>query len=127
MEPWSPTAHAFAQHQFSHVVNFWKQRRQASFRLEALPGGQAVLNLTFQLPDASEVIPPPSHVSPVPRQRPIQPLFPHGSFPQGSGVDSIAVSVFVDFLSLTNTPSEQIQKNKLMVRRAGLSKQGLEG
>merc|ERR1712130_769607 len=59
MDPWSPTAHTFAQHQFSHVVNFWKQSCQASFRLEALPGGQAVLNLTFQLPDASEVIPPP--------------------------------------------------------------------
>ena len=87
--PWSPTAHAFAQHQFSHVVNFWKQSRQASFRLEALPGGRAVLNLTFQLPPASEVIPPPAYVSPVPRQRPIQPLFPHGYFPQGSGgVDS---------------------------------------
>ena len=87
--PWSPTAHAFAQHQLSHVVNFWKQSRQASFRLEALHGGRAVLNLTFQLPPASEVIPPPSNVSPVPRQRPIQPLFPHGCFPQGSGgVDS---------------------------------------
>ena len=89
MEPWSPTAHAFAQHQFSHVVNFWKQSRQASFQLEALPEGRAVLNLTFQLPPASEVIPPPSYVSPVPRQRPIQPLFPHGCFPQGpGGVDS---------------------------------------
>ena len=89
MDPWSPTAHAFAQHQFSHVVNFWKQSRQASFQLEALPEGRAVLNLTFQLPPASEVIPPPSYVSPVPRQRPIQPLFPHGCFPQGSGgVDS---------------------------------------
>ena len=84
--PWSPTAQAFAQHQFSHLVNFWKQGRQASYRLEALPGGQAVLNLTFQLPTASEVIPPPSHV-PAP-QRPIQPLFPRGYFPQRSGVDS---------------------------------------
>ena len=27
----------------------------------------------------------PYHVSPVPRQRPILPLFPHGCFPQGSG------------------------------------------
>ena len=55
--PWTPTAHAFAQHQFSHVANFWKQGRQASFRLEALPSGQAELNLTFHLPAASEVIP----------------------------------------------------------------------
>ena len=87
--PWSPTAHAFAQHQFTHVTNFWKQGRPARFRLEALPGGKAELNLTFQLPPASEVIPPPYHVPPVPRQRPIQPLFPHGYFPQGSGgVDS---------------------------------------
>ena len=87
--PWSPTAHAFAQHQFSHVVNFWKQGHQASYRLEALPGGRAVLNLTFQLPKASEVIPPPSHVPPVSAlQRPMQPLFPKGYFPQGSGADS---------------------------------------
>ena len=83
--PWSPTAQAFAQHQFAHVTNFWKQGRPARFRLEALPGGKAELNLTFQLPPASEVIPPPYHVSPVPRQRPILPLFPHGCFPQGSG------------------------------------------
>ena len=83
--PWSPTAHAFAQHQFAHVTNFWKQGRPARFRLEVLPGGKAELNLTFQLPPASEVIPPPYHVSPVPRQRPILPLFPHGCFPQGSG------------------------------------------
>ena len=77
--PWSPTAHAFAQHQFSHVSNFWKQGRPASFRLEALPGGQAQLSLTFQLPSASEVIPPPSHVFPVPASlRPITPLFPRG-------------------------------------------------
>ena len=83
--PWSPTAHAFAQHQFSHVANFWKQGRQASFRLEALPGGRAELNLTFQLPPASEVVPPPSHefTFPVP-QRPIHPLFPQGCFPQKS-------------------------------------------
>ena len=83
--PWSPTAQAFAQHQFAHVTNLWKQGRPARFRLEALPGGKAELNLTFQLPPASEVIPPPYHVSPVPRQRPILPLFPHGCFPQGSG------------------------------------------
>ena len=82
--PWTPTAHAFAHHQFNHVANFWKQGRQASFRLEALPSGQAELNLTFQLPSASEVIPPPE-VSPVPaHQRPTHPLFPRGSFPQGS-------------------------------------------
>ena len=88
--PWSPTAHAFAHHQFSHVANFWKQGREASFRLEALPGGQAELNLTFQLPPASEVVPPPSHVPPFPApQRPIHPLFPNGYFPQRScGADS---------------------------------------
>ena len=48
--PWSPNAHAFAQHQFSHVANFWMQGHQASFQLEALPGGRAELTLTFQLP-----------------------------------------------------------------------------
>ena len=85
--PWSPTAHAFAHHQFSHVANFWKQGRPASFRLEALPGGHAQLNITFQLPSASEVIPPPFHASPVPApQRPIHPLFPRG-FPQKSGAN----------------------------------------
>ena len=84
--PWSPTAHAFAQHQFSHVANFWKQGRPASFRLEALPGGQAQLNLTFHLPSASEVVPPPPYVSPVPTpQSPIHPLFHKGCFPQRSG------------------------------------------
>ena len=80
--PWSPTAHAFAQHQFSHVVNFWKQGRQASLRLEALPGGRAELNVTFQLPPPSEVIPPPSYPGPT-QQRPIHPLFPGGFSPQG--------------------------------------------
>ena len=92
--PWSPTAHAFAQHQFSHVTNFWKQCRQASFRLEALSSGKAELNLTFQLPHASEVIPPPSapsHVFPASApQRPIHPLFPKGFFPQRSGVTNPA-------------------------------------
>ena len=82
--PWSPTAQAFAHHQFSHVTNFWKQGRQASFRLDSLPSGQAELHLTFQLPPASEVVPPPSHLFPVPSQRPIQPLFPNGYFPPGS-------------------------------------------
>ena len=83
--PWSPTAQAFAYHQLSHVTNFWKQGRQASYRLEALPGGRAELNLTFQLPQASQVVPPPSNVFPVPApQRPIQPLFPKGFFPQRS-------------------------------------------
>ena len=87
--PWSPTAHAFAHHQFSQVVNFWMQGRQASIQLEALPGGQAKLNLTFQLPSASEVIPPPSHVPPAPApQRPMQPLFPKGCFPQGFSAES---------------------------------------
>jgi len=84
--PWSPTAHAFAQHQFSHVANFWKQGRQASYRLEALPNGHAELNITFQLPQAAEVIPPPTHVpSEVRPQRPIPPLFPNGWVPKGSG------------------------------------------
>ena len=87
--PWTPTAHAFAHHQFSQVANFWKQGREASFWLEALPGGRAELNLTFKLPSASEVIPPPSYVPPVPsHQRPIQPLFPKGYFPQGSDLKS---------------------------------------
>ena len=86
--PWSPTAQAFAQHQFSHVANFWNQGRPASFRLEALPGGHAELNITFQLPSASEVIPPPFHASPAPApQRPIHPLFPGGYFPQKSGAN----------------------------------------
>ena len=86
--PWSPTAQDFAQHQFSHVANFWKQGRPASFRLEALPGGQAQLNITFQLPSACEVIPPPFHASPVPApQRPIHPLFPRGYFPKKSGAN----------------------------------------
>ena len=79
--PWSPTAQAFAQHQLSHVVNFWKQGRLASYRLEALPGGRAELNVTFQLPPSSEVVPPPCHPVPV-HQRPIHPLFP-GFSPQG--------------------------------------------
>ena len=80
--PWSPTAHAFAQHQFSNVANFWRQGHKASFRLEVLPGGHAELNLTFHLPQASEVIPPPIPVLPVPAQRLIPPLFPKGSFSQ---------------------------------------------
>ena len=83
--PWTPTAQAFAQHQFSHVSNFWKQGRHASFRLELLPGGQAKLNLTFHLPSASEVVPPPN-VS-APQQRPIHPLFPNG-FPQEFGTNT---------------------------------------
>ena len=88
--PWSPNAHAFAQHQFSHVANFWKQGRQASFRPEALPGGHAELNITFQLPTASEVIPPPTHVPSVvpprvPPQCPIPPLFPNGWVIKGPG------------------------------------------
>ena len=88
--PWSPTAQAFAHHQFSHVANFWKQGRQASFRLEALPGGQARLNLTFQLPQASEVIPPPQVPPVAVTQRPAYPLFPNGSSPQNSGADPFA-------------------------------------
>ena len=82
--PWTPTAHAFALHQYSHVANFWKQGRQAGFRLEALQGGRAELNLTFHLPPASEVIPPPTPILPGPAQRPIHPLFPKGSVSQES-------------------------------------------
>ena len=37
------------------------------------------------------------------------------------GLDSIAASVFVDCLSLTNTESEANPNNNLMMRRAGLS------
>jgi len=88
--PWSPTAQAFAHHQFSHVANFWKQGRQASFMLEALPGGQARLNLTFQLPQASEVIPPPQVPPVAVTRRPAYPLFPNGSSPQNSGADPFA-------------------------------------
>ena len=75
--PWSPTAQAFAQHQFSHVANFWKLGRPASFLLEALPNGEAELSLKFHLPSASEIVPPPLHIPPVSApQRPIPPLFP---------------------------------------------------
>ena len=88
--PWSPTAHAFVYNQLSHVTNFWKQGRQASYRLEALPGGRAELNLTFQLPQASEVIPPPQVPPVAVTQRPSYPLFPNGSFPQNSGADPSA-------------------------------------
>ena len=49
-------------------------------------GGRAGLNLTFQLPPASEVVPPPFHPVPV-NQRPIRPLFPGGFFPQGPASD----------------------------------------
>ena len=43
------------------------------------------MNLTFQLPPASEVVPPPSYVFPVPApQRPVQPLFPNGCIPKGA-------------------------------------------
>ena len=49
-------AHAFVQHQFSHVINFWKQGRKVCFKLEAIRGVQEELNLTFQLPPASEVV-----------------------------------------------------------------------
>ena len=106
--PWSPTAHTFALHQFSQVANFWKQGRHASFQLEALPGGRAELNLTFQLPTVSEVIPPPSHVSPAPPERPIHPLFPNGShgahFPQESGLDP-------NFKPATTKVSSRLRKN----------------
>ena len=38
-----------------------------------------------------------------------------------SNADSIAVSVFVDWLGLSNTESEANPNNNLMMRRAGLS------
>ena len=114
---WSPNAHTFAQHQFSHVANFWKQGRQATFRLEVVPGGKAEINLTFQLPNASEVIPPPSHVSPVPApQRPIPPLFPKGRFPQGSRADP----KFTPF-----TPKEVSRREKKNYRRSVLHQAAL--
>ena len=51
-----------------------------------------MLNLTFQLPSASEVVPPPSNVHTAPTsQRPIIPLFPKG-FPEGSPSASPKVS-----------------------------------
>ena len=115
--PWSPTAHAFAQHQFSHVANFWKQGRHASFWLKALPGGHAELNLTFQLPQASEVVPPPSHVSPFPAvQRPIHPLFPEDSFPQGDKPKPASPTV-----------SSRYRKNyrRSVLHRAGLAASSL--
>ena len=73
---WSPTAEDFTRHQLSHVTNFWRQGRQAEFRLTTLPSGQAKLCLTFELPSASESIPPP--FSP-PRN------FVRSPFPQGYG------------------------------------------
>ena len=115
--PWTPTAHAFAQHQFFQVTNFWKQGRQATFRLEALPGGQAELNLTFQLPSASEVIPPPSNVPTAPApQRPILPLFPKSYFPQGFGSDSKAKLASQEKLS---------QKQRKSYRRSVLHRASL--
>ena len=86
--PWTPSAQNFAQHQLLHVTNFWRQGRQATFCLEALPGGCAELKVTFKLPHASDIIPPPSPPPPVPKApsqeshrpasatRPIVPLFP---------------------------------------------------
>ena len=92
--PWSATAHSFVQHQLSHAVNFWRQGRPAAFHLQSRSDGQAVLNLTFQFPSPSEIIPPPSPYSttplptsrrPVaptpPPKRPIVPLFPPGEAP----------------------------------------------
>ena len=114
--PWSPTAQAFAHHQFSHVANFWKQGRQASFRLEALPGGQAKLNLTFQLPQASEVIPPPQVPPVAVTRRPAYPLFPNGSSPQNSGADPFA----------KNAPQKKISsRQRKSYRRSVLHKAAL--
>ena len=44
-------------------------------------------------------------------------------FIDGGGVDSIAVSVFVYWLSLSNTESEANPNNNLMMRRACLSRE----
>ena len=84
--PWSPTAQAFVQHQLSHVTNFWRQGRPAVIRLESLSDGRASLSLTFQLPQPTEIIPPPAPTSTfnhsptttpsLPPKRPIVPLFP---------------------------------------------------
>ena len=90
--PWSATAQNFVQHQLGHAANFWRQGRPAVFHLESLSGGRAVLNLTFQLPPSSEIIPPPSPYSTTPfptsipnpfapPKRPIIPLFPRGEAP----------------------------------------------
>ena len=83
--PWSPTASNFVNHQLSHVVNFWKQGRQAEFRLESLPSGQAELCLRFNLLSPHEVIPPPNSSTPAAPQRPIPPLFPGGVVPKAQG------------------------------------------
>ena len=78
LQPWTPTAQNFVQHQLALVTSFWQQGRQAAFCLDALPGGKAELKVTFQLPEASELIPPPlllSTASKFPKVRPIIPLF----------------------------------------------------
>ena len=89
--PWSATAHSFVQHQLSHAVNFWRQGRPAAFHLQSRSDGQAVLNLTFQFPSPSEIIPPPSPNCTTPKQtapptlppkRPIIPLFPSSPTPR---------------------------------------------
>ena len=79
LQPWTPTAQNFVQHQLALVTNFWQQGRQAAFCLDAMPGGKAELKVTFQLPEASELIPPPLLISTAtksPKVRPIIPLFP---------------------------------------------------
>ena len=57
---WSPTAEMFAQHQFSHVLNFWKLGLCADFHLQADGSGIAELKLNFKLPSPSVPIPPPN-------------------------------------------------------------------
>ena len=87
--PWNSTAQSFVQHQLSQVTNFWRQGRQAAFCLDVLPGGTAELKVTFQLPQASEIIPPPQSplVNPTAPKtatagvRPIVPLFPMSGSP----------------------------------------------
>ena len=108
--PWSATAHSFVQHQLSHAVNFWRQGRPAVFHLQSRSDGQAVLNLTFQLPSPSEIIPPPSPYSTTPLptsiprrpgaptplpKRPIVPLFPPGEVPTKAVLQTADVMINV--------------------------------
>ena len=84
---WNPTAQTFARHQLAKVIHFWQQGRPAVFYLKSLDNGEAELNLTFQLPKPSEIIPQPlptiptSTATALPPKRPIIPLFPHGEVP----------------------------------------------
>ena len=65
---WTPTAQNFANHQLSHVLNFWKLGHGASFRLDAQSGGKAEMTLTFDLPAPCDHLPPPQYACPPPLQ-----------------------------------------------------------